>query len=278
MKYPKFSVLMSIYKANTLQEINESIISLEKQTIKPNEIVIVEDGPVSKQIDDFIEKKRNKAVINFKIIRLSSNSGLGKALKIGLDETSFEWVARMDADDISLENRFEVQLSKLNEDSKIVLVGGQLKEFNSLAVFGGRKVPTSDYEIKRFARYRSPFNHPTVMFNKNAVLEAGGYKPFYHLEDYYLWGRMIAKKFTMVNCDEVVLYMRIDDDTYKRRGGLKYLISYYALKKEFKNLRLINGYQQFISDFIMTLSFLSPNWLRHIIYKGILHRDKVEKK
>ncbi len=273
-KLPKFTVLMSVYINETPKNLDECLVSLEKQTILPQSIVLVEDGEITNSLQDIINF-HNGRILKIKEVKLKENQGLGNALKEGTKYVDTEWIARMDSDDIAVKNRFEIQLSAVVNNSNLKIVGGQLDEFEGDIhhIVGRRKVPLSQTEIYKFSKYRSPFNHPTVLINTNFLKSVGGYKKFEHLEDYHLWGRMISAKVDCCNVPETVLHMRTDGGMYKRRGGLKYLIKYFELRTLLNKWHIISKREQWIGNLLMVVNVILSGKIRETIYKQVLHRN-----
>ena len=269
----RYSVLMSVYEKENPEYLRLSIESILEQTIPPDQVVIVCDGPLTKELDGVLSDcvKQNGDI--FTIVRLKENRGLGIALNTGLKECRNDIVARMDSDDIAFADRMERQLAAIREQ-KVAIVGGAVSEFagtidNILAM---RVPPQSSEEIRRFARRRNPFNHPAVIYSKAAVMDAGGYKDFPMFEDYYLWIRMLLLGYEGYNIQEPVVYMRSGDAMYERRGGIKY--AGWMIK--FRWFMLTHGYSG-LEDFIVTagghlLVSLAPNWLRRWFYGKILRK------
>ena len=282
--YPPFSVLMSVYKSDNPNYLDVALQSIEQQTVKPSEIVLVEDGPLSQGLHEIIKKHTRLFEGNLKNIRLKTNNGLGVALKIGTKYVSNQWIARMDADDYSVPDRFEKQLKIITSQSNISAVGGQVAEFatNINNIVGYRKVPVEKDLISDFIKWRSPLNHPTVMLNKESLMNVGGYLPYGNLEDYFLWVRMLSQNMKIYNSNDVLVYMRVDDGMYKRRGKLKNIKFFYSLRSFMYKKKLINIKEMFLGDFIVTANIIMPGWLRKIIYQRILHnavcKIKLEKK
>ena len=198
---------------------------------------------------------------------------MGPALAIGIEACKNEWIARMDSDDISRVDRIEKEYKVINEEN-IDIVGSNIAEFTDSIenIKAIRKLPEKDEEIKKFAKRRNPFGHPSVMLKKEKVLEAGNYRSYYLCEDYDMWIRMIQIGVKCYNIQENLVYMRISEDFYKRRGGLKYLNS--ILKFKFEQLK--NGFYK-IDDFIISsmasiVVCLLPNNLRDYIYKKVLRK------
>lgn len=223
----KFSVLMSIYFKENPIYFRESLESIFKQTLLPPEIVLTKDGPLSTELENVLDEFILKYPLIFKVISLAENKGLGNALAIGLNECSHEIIARMDTDDICLSNRFEKQIKFLKSNLNFDLVGSNVEEFNN---FPGdlkryRKMPETGNNLKKYSRFRNPLNHPSVMYRKSTVLEAGNYNgDILFFEDYSLFIRMLKNGSNFYNIQESLLNFRVGTgiDTIKRRSGLGY--------------------------------------------------------
>ena len=218
----KFSVLLPIYYRENPTFFNQALDSLVNQTYPATEVVIVKDGPLTPDLDRVIDSFYK--ILPIKVIALDKNIGLGEALNIGLTHCSYEYVARMDSDDICVPERFEKQVNAFKAHPKLDILGGYLQEFvnqpGDLKVI--RKVPTEHSEIQSYTFYRCPFNHPTVMFRKSAVLAVGSYQKMPFFEDYFLWIRMANSYCTFKNLGENLLYFRIGNNMIRRRHGLAY--------------------------------------------------------
>ena len=285
-----FSVLMSVYKKEKPEYLREALESVINQTLPPDEIVLVEDGPLTaeldKVVDDIEALLRQKAEMTqhgqsykerlpqLKVVKLEQNQQLGRALAEGLKHCTNELVARMDTDDIAVSDRFEVQYRYMEEHPEIAVSGGLMEEFDP-ADESYRKVknmPTSKENIKSYSRYRNPVNHMTVMFRKAKVEAAGGYRHFPFLEDYDLWIRMQAKGCEFANIDKVFVRARTERDIYKRRGGRKYCRQYLELRKQQRQLGLLN-IKEYTVAIVLTIGMtLQPSWLRKLVYQRALRK------
>ena len=180
----------------------------------------------------------------------------------------------MDSDDISAKERCEKQLKKFQEDKELDIVGSNIAEFmdniNNIQAY--RILPENDKEIKKYARRRNPFGHPSVMLKKSNVLEAGNYRSYYLVEDYDLWIRMMEKNAKCYNFREILVYMRISEDFYKRRGGIKYLKSILKFKKEQYKKGFFSKKDYIISAGTHIVICLMPNFIRELFYKKILRK------
>ena len=172
----QFSVITSVYKNDKEEFVRVALDSmLVNQSAKPAEIVLVQDGPVSENLSGLLSEYEGKFPEVFHVIRLEKNGGLGNALKLGVENAKFDIIARMDSDDIAMPDRFEKQIRFLEEHPDVDLVGGQITEFIGTAdnIVGKREVPCDNGEIYQYMRSRCALNHPTVMFKRESVLNAG---------------------------------------------------------------------------------------------------------
>lgn len=263
---------MSVYYKEKPIFFKQSLDSIINQTVKPDEIVLVKDGELSKELEVIIERYVIDYPLLFNIIAFKKNQGLGIALREGVNACSYDIIARMDTDDIAMPTRFEKQLSVLKQSPQIDMVGSFISEFDHTIedITSIKKVPIHNDEIKKYAKRRNPFNHMTVMFRKNAVVKAGNYCPFPLNEDYYLWARMILQNSKMLNIDESLVYARAGDSMFKRRGGINYFYTDIKLQKEYFKLGFINFFE-FIRNIILRFPIrLFPNSFRKWVYIKLL--------
>lgn len=265
----KYSVLMSLYKKENPEYLRIAIDSMLNQTVAPDEIVLVEDGPLTDELyavlDDYPILHR---------IKNEKNLGLGLALNIGLKECRNELVARMDTDDCSKPERCEKQLQRFLEKPYLAIVGSHIDEFvdDISNVISQRIVPTTSEEIYKFAKKRSAFNHPTVMYSKTSVLENNGYADLKRNQDVDLFGRMQFNGYKAENIDEALLWFRSSDELAKRRKSWQNTWSYIATIREFWKM----GYSSFIDYAIVGIAqtgmYLMPIKLQNYIYKNFLRK------
>lgn len=263
----KFSVSMCVYKNDNPEFFNQALESIVEQTVKPDEIVLVVDGPIPDSVNKVIELYKSETY--FKVIKLLENVGHGNARRVGLENCSYELVALMDADDISVLDRFEKQIRCFEEKTSLSIVGGNIIEFIDSVdnVVGIREVPQCDSEIKEFMKKRCPFNQVTVMFKKSEVDAAGGYLDWHNEEDYYLWIRMFQNKSTFMNLKEVLVFVRVGREMYQRRGGWKYFVSEARLQKYMLDKSITNPGNYCYNVFIrFIIQILMPNKIRGKIF------------
>ena len=273
--YPKFSVAMSVYKNDNPEWFDIALDSIVTQTIPPNEIILIIDGPVASEIHNVIGKYESLYENLFKVIEFKENKGLGIALKTAVENCSYELIARMDSDDISIKNRFEQQLKCFEDNPNIDIVGGDIAEFidEESNIVGKRIVPQSDEEIKSYMKKRCPFNHMTVMFKKSTLLKVGNYKDWFWNEDYYLWIRMFLNYAVFANTGTVLVNVRVGKDMYARRGGIKYFLSEAKLQKFMYRKGIITFLRAFINILLrLILQLLMPNWCRAVLFKTLARK------
>lgn len=274
----QFSVLMSVYKNEKTEYFKQAIDSVIHQTMPPTEIVLVRDGMVYDELQEAINQYLEAYPNLFTYIPLEENGGLGKALRTGLLQCKYDLVARMDTDDICVSDRFEKQLAVFANNPMVDMVGGNIAEFAESieVILDYRCVPYTDEAIKERVKSRSPFNHMTVMFKKEAVLKAGNYEPFYLFEDWYLWIRMFLSGCTFGNLNEVLVYARICGMS-ARRGGMKYFKSCKKLLQFMRQNGIISRVEYLKSGFIRFNGYVvCPNKVRELAYKKLLRGKNVQ--
>lgn len=275
----KFSVLISIYFKEQPEHLNQCLESIwDKQTFKPTEIILVEDGPLTPELDHTIEMWKVKLGDVLRIIQLPENVGTGKAKNIGLEACNNEIVCIVDTDDISVSDRFEKQIKILSNDPELAILGGQIIEFidDISSPSGMRNVPLTNLELRQYAKKQSPFNNMTIAYRKNMILEAGGYQHHLWMEDYNLFLRVIARGYKVQNLQDVLVYARIDNGMHGRRKGFQYIKSEKQLLDLKKQLKIQSPFYANMYFIVRSAFRLMPANLLGKIYNRFL-RKKVEK-
>lgn len=265
----RYSVLMSLYKKEKPEYLRLAIESMLNQTVKPDEIVLVEDGALTTELynvlDEFPMLHR---------VKNETNLGLGLALNVGLKECRNELIARMDTDDCSKPERCEKQLARFAEKPYLAIVGSHIDEFvgDISNVVSRRVVPTTSDAIYNYAKKRSAFNHPTVMYSKTAVLENDGYADLKRNQDVDLFGRMQFAGYKAENLDEALLWFRSSDELAKRRKSWQNTWSYIATIRKFWKM----GYSSFIDYALVGVAqtgmYLMPIRVQNWLYKTFLRK------
>ncbi len=226
---PPFSVLLPVYRGDRADFLRRSLASVTvEQILRPDEVLIVRDGPVPDELEDVLARARRgelSGAVPVRVLELADNAGLALALEAGLAEATHDVVARQDADDISVPERFATQLPLIAAGYD--LVGSAIQEFDDEADAGGviRRQPSDPAQIRRVLALRDPFNHPSVVYRAAAVRAAGGYQPLDLMEDYWLFARMIHDGVRATNVPQVLVRYRVGAGAYARRGGLRLLRS-----------------------------------------------------
>jgi GT2 family glycosyltransferase len=266
-----FSLLMSTYRGDSPDFLREAFTStVQDQTRRPDEVVLVQDGPVPDALSAVIAELAAQSPVPVKHVLLEHNMGLGPALDLGLEACANEIVARMDADDISMRERFEKQLPLVEAGADIV--GSGLYEFGHSVddLVGRRTPPTDPHDIRRVIRFRDPFNHPTVVYRKSAVLAAGGYSDMALMEDYLLFTRMVDSGARPANLAEPLVCYRVGAGAYARRGGRDLLRSELALQRRFRELGITTR-RQYIRNVVVRGGYrLVPEAFRKTAYRALI--------
>ena len=217
----KFSVVISVYLHDDVDYFIESMNSILNQTLMPSEVILAVDGPVTSSIKDAIKNFESNPIVF--VIRSDNNIGRGAIRHRAILSSTTKIIAIMDSDDISADNRFELQVKSLI-NSKADFVGGYISEFtHSTDDFKReRKVPLKHAEILRRGKWIQPFNHVTIMFHKSMYIKSGGYAFTSVLEDSYLFFRMVKNNAQFHNIPKTLVYVRANNDQLLRRHGLKY--------------------------------------------------------
>jgi glycosyltransferase involved in cell wall biosynthesis len=262
-----FSLLLPVYSGDRPEYFVRAFrSSVDQQTLRPDQVVVVQDGPVSAELARAVDEAVAASPVDASVVRLARNVGLAHALERGLDACAHDVVARMDADDISLPERFARQLELMG--TGLDLVGTGMYEFADEVgtIVGTRTPPTGAARIGGYARFHDPFNHPTVVYRRSAVRAAGGYIDIGLMEDYYLFARMVQAGARVENIPEPLVMYRVSDGAYARRGGLSQLRAELRLQREFRRRRFTTPFQAVRNVAIRGGYRLVPEALRRWAY------------
>jgi glycosyltransferase involved in cell wall biosynthesis len=265
-----FSLLFSVYDGDKPDYIRRAFRSaVDDQTVCPDQVIIVRDGPVRPELTECLDGLRAASPSPVTLVALSRNGGLGPALDQGMAASWFDVIARMDADDVAMPHRFEVELPLIADAD---IVGSGLLEFSGDTdnIVGQRVPPTDQAQIQQYARMHDPFNHPTVVYRKTAVLAAGGYGDLRLMEDYSLFARMLARGARAANVAEPLVYYRVGAQAFRRRGGTGLLRSELRLQREFRRAGFTSQ-SEFLRNVAVRGGYrLVPWWLRRAVYQPLV--------
>lgn len=263
-----FSLLISVYKKDNPAWLEAALDCIFTQTIQPDEIVLVKDGPLSQELESVIENKAKNHPI-FSFVVNEKNLGLGLALRKGVIACKNDIIARMDSDDLMPNDRFEKQLKALTDDIDVVSCWSLLFENNIDNVVAIKKRPESHRDIVKLAHKRSPVCHAACFMRRSAVLKAGNYIDRQFYEDYNLWVRMILSGATFFNIQEPLYFVRTDVNQLKRRGGWSYLNKELKYLYEFYKLGFYSFYDLLRNSLIRIIARLTPSFIRGRMFKMI---------
>lgn len=271
---PPFSLLLPVYGNDDPAFLERAFRSaVDEQTVRPAEVVLVQDGPVGGKLTAAIAGLMKQSPVPVNLVAIPKNVGLAAALSRGLVECAHEIIARMDADDISTPDRFATQLPMIVEG--LDLVGSGMFEFaedeSGREVILGRRVPPIvASEIRAYARFHDPFNHPTVVYTKSSVLAAGGYQSLGMMEDYWLFARMIASGARVGNSPDPLVKYRVSAGAYDRRGGWALLRSELMLQRAFRGSGFTSR-RQYLRNVLVRGGYrLVPVGIRRFAYRRVI--------
>jgi glycosyltransferase involved in cell wall biosynthesis len=265
-----FTVLMAVYKLDSPAKFEAAVKSVFANTLLPNSFQLVVDGPIPECLMSKVLELQSHHAIN--VVFLQKNVGLAVALNRGIEKISTEWIARADADDINLPNRFEILAREIGED--VDIVGSAIREVDENGLpTGVRLPPLSDRDIRKYARRRNPFNHMTVMYRTQLVKKYKGYPEIYLREDYALWAILLAAGSRALNVPDILVEVSAGDGLIRRRGGVKYALGELRLQQYLVRHNIKSFWCALIDGFARGSIFCLPDAMRSLIYKLFL-RDK----
>lgn len=258
---------MSIYHKEKAKFLVDCLDSIVAQTLQPAEVIIVYDGYIPITLKNVVKNYRK--FLNIKTPMLPLSKGLGNALNEGLKSCKYEFIVRVDADDINLPTRFEENIKYLNKGYD--LISSYIQEFDENKKGKIRKVPVTNKKIRSYCKYRSPFNHMAVAYRKKIVLKARGYSNnFLFKEDYHLWVKIINISTKVRNLPKVLVLARFNKNSIVRRGGVAYVLSEFNFQKFLWENNVNNVIESFCIGSIRILLFMLPKKLKIIFYRLFL--------
>ena len=222
-----FTVLAPVWRSDTAAHVETAMQSLARTTRRPVDIVICQDGDLPPDLAGVVDT----AVANLgaRVARNPGPTGLAHNLNHAMTTVRTAWVARIDADDVNLPDRFAVQIAYLRIHPDVAAVGGSIVEFAPDGTRRRKSMPLDHDAIVRRARWRNPINHMTAFFRADAFRACGGYPLIALKEDYGLWLTMIARGYRLANLDQDLVEARLGADFYARRAGVRHFASEFAL-------------------------------------------------
>ncbi|WP_239478676.1 glycosyltransferase [Rothia sp. ZJ1223] len=274
-----FTVLMSVYRADTAEQLEESLRSnLVEQELKPAELVLVLDGllapDVEATIDRWMHSSQQGSTCPITLVRLTENAGLAAALTEGLRYCNHDIIARADADDVSTPQRFSTQIPRIAAGNLAVL-GASMLEFESTTSTDQpvRQACTGVQNIRRVLRSRNPIMHPTVVFRKSAVESVGGYEHVTGAEDYWLWARLSMRGYRLDNLAQPLVRYRVGAGAYERRGGTEALRKDFELQHRLYTGGFLTGIQTAKNLSVRLVYRALPVGTRKNLYRSMIGRS-----
>ena len=270
-----FSLLLPVYAGDDAAHLRLAFeSSVNDQTLRPSEVVIVQDGPVGDEIaaelQRYVEQAEAPEQTPVTIVTLSENSGLTAALNAGLSRVSFEIVARMDSDDVSLPERFERQWELMREGYDLVGTGMVEFDHDHTETGASRIPPVGSQRIRDHARTHNPFNHPTMMYRAAVVERVGGYETFGKMEDYWLGVRIIASGARVENIAEALVKYRVGSGAFQRRGGWQEANTEVRLQRAMLQMGFITRIQ-FARNVVMKSVYrLLPASVKKVLFRRFI--------
>ena len=272
-----FSVLMTTYDKENPDSLEASLRSItDDQTIFPTQIVLVIDGPVGFSLEKVITKYKKKYTNKFDVIRLPENVGRSMASAQGIKHCKYDYIARMDSDDISVSTRFETQLSVFEKNPNLSVVSGYIAEFESdpNQIKAIRVVPEKHEDICKMFKFRNPINNPAVMFKKEALKKAGGYSKGRACEDFSIYVRMLVTGSIFYNIPQTLVNFRIGTVVLKRRGNINIFFSWCKSQKILLDNKKTNIPMFLISCTACLFFILFPIKIKQFLYCIFLRKSK----
>lgn len=269
MKNTELAVIMSVYKGDFLRFTRMAVESIRQQTYSDFRCFLLFDGPVARDLDQYLSSLNDE---RFVLIKNTNNQGLAKSmnqlLNTILPQTSFRYIARMDADDIATKERFEKQVAFLQQHADIDCVGTWAIEIDEQGnEYYRKQMPVTNAECFDFFSKRDCMIHPTVMFRRSYFEKAGLYpEDTYFGEDTMMWAQGFAAGCQFANIPEYLYYFRLNEQFFERRRGFKHARSIFQLRCKV-NKMLHYGIKAYGYAVAYATAKLMPKTILNIIYK-----------
>ena len=272
----KYSVLMSVYKNDDPEFLRQALVSTyEEQTRKPDEIVIVFDGPLTEELCSVLNDFRNGKEDVVFFYPQEVNRGLGEALRIGSGYCTGDYIFRMDSDDINHPMRFEKQANFVETHGDVDVVGTDISEFyqsHNEPNQRSRVCPAEHKDIVEMGKTRNPMNHVTVCMKRDALEKCGGYESLLLLEDYYLWLKMIVSGCKLANLHENLVYVRVGNGFESKRSSSVRIKGWKVLQKFMLQNKMIGKVDACKNMMIIRLFVWTPPKIKGWLYKVFLRK------
>ena len=272
---PKVAVLLAVHTGADPTQLEEALASMRQQTHRNLQLLVYCDGPVSAEHDAAIARHLWTESGIDRVVRgvrpAGLPTGLNCLIELALQDTSIEYLARMDADDISMPQRIERQLAFLRDHPRVSIVGAWCIEFSQPGVpLFHKKMPSDPFEITRAMLFRSALAHPTVMFRR-AVFERGHrYDPqLLVMQDYELWSRLISAGEVISNVPQYLLWFRIGTGFHSRRHGFRRAWDEVGLRFNYARRAGLLGPKHLAGLLALFLVRVAPGPVKRLAYRHL---------
>ena len=263
--------MLSVYRNDRLPRCKEALESLYAQS-EPSDIFVQVDGPIGSELEAFLVKEREEGRLAY-LGRRSENIGLAASLNELLNRVmaaGYEYIARMDADDISIPDRFGKQLHYLTEHPDVDVLGGSIEEFTDDRSY--HKIvhyPLEHEHMFRFFKKRVPLAHVTAMFRRTFFEKAGFYPTSSPTnEDTLLWMKGFTAGCGFANLPDVLVKVRVSKDFFSRRGGVRKAWNDFRDRLEVIHTLGYNLDAYFYAVAMLGVN-LAPSFVKKILYKKL---------
>jgi Glycosyltransferases, probably involved in cell wall biogenesis len=272
----RYSVLMSVYKNDDADFLKIALESIyDKQTRKPDEVVVVFDGPLKEPLYRVLNEFQKGREDVIKYYPQEVNRGLGEALRIGSELCKGDYLLRMDSDDISVSNRFEKQIAFVEAHPEIDAVGTDIAEFNEnpyTEEMRTRVCAANHEDIIKMMKRRNPMNHVTACIKKESLMRSGGYQTLLLLEDYLLWINMALAGCRLANINESLVYVRVGNGFDSKRGSKERITGWRVLQDKMLQGGIITKRDAFVNMIYIRAFVKTPAWLKKALYSNFLRK------
>ena len=271
----KIAIILPVYKKDKVDYLSKAVESILYQTYRDIHLYIGVDGPVGDDLRDSLNLLGRQGKVS--IEWFPENRGLACVLNDLLDicfKEGYEYIARMDADDISLTDRLQKQITFLGSHPEIDVVGGGIDEIDEKGNSRQKVIiyPETPEDCRVFFSKRNPHAHPAVLFRKSFFIKLNGkkYRPEYRQnQDTMLWYDGMMSGTQHANIPDVVLKFRMTDSLFKKRRN-----GWAFAKKQFTDRLMINkglgyGFMADVYGFAMFCLLVSPAWVKKIAYRAL---------
>lgn len=272
---PDTAVLLCVHQGADAAHFDEALASMKAQTYAKVRLYVYCDGPLTESLEQVLRYRLDGADDRDVILRGDRSRGLPTGLNVLIDHvlatSDIAFMARMDADDISIPTRLATQIGFLRDHPDIAAVGSWCIEFSCGGVADFyKRLPLHHDELVTFMLFRSPFNHPTVVFRRDVFEQGFRYDPaLAQMQDYDLWSQLVNGGMRIANVPEYLLWFRMEAGFFARRAGLRRALSEVGMRiayaKKAGLLRIVN-YPRYAG---LLLLRIAPVWIRAFLYRHL---------